>query len=133
MKIDISEFFINEEPALYSASKAELGEDAGKITWNAALDAPTLLTKAKQIAAWRRYVKGSGAWSKDEIASWDDQHCNALFVQYVSGDIREAESLCTNSRNKMNWAKYERLSETGVISGNLFKGTDGHIYFLIGG
>ena len=94
MEIDITNFFNNAEPFDFSASVAERGENAGRDTWNNAKRegaASPLLTTPEQLDALRSYVKGFGAWDDDEIAAWDDAECNALFIQLISGDMREIE------------------------------------------
>lgn len=130
MEIDISRFFEEAEPFNYSASAAELGQDAGRITWaNANRDSAEwrLLDTPEKLEAWRDDVRGFGAWEDEEIAAWSDEECNALFLQFVSGDIREMESLCGD-----DWAEYARLSERGTVSGRMYRGDDGAVYFYIG-
>jgi hypothetical protein len=134
MEINISRFFNEAEAsgcaADYSASAAELGQDAGRITWNNAnRDSSTfnLLDDEEKREAWREDVKGFGAWEEDEIAAWSDKELNALFLQFVSGDIREFESLCGD-----DWQEYERLVEQGTCSGRMYRGDDGNVYFYVG-
>src|SRR5881394_389204 len=91
MEINITSFVQNEDPFDYSASMAERGENSGRDTWNnAKTKAPVLLDTPEKIEALRDYVKGFGSWDEEEIATWDDTECNALFVQLISGDMREA-------------------------------------------
>jgi hypothetical protein len=75
----------------FSHSIAEGGEGAGQRTWNAAKregqERPLL--SGDQLEAFREHVRGFGAWDQEEIAAWDETECNALFLQMVSGDIRE--------------------------------------------
>ena len=71
MEIDITRFFETAETHDFSASVAELGQDAGKITWaNAVLEAEEtpLLTLWANWSAMRRYPSESGRcgdWEKD--------------------------------------------------------------------
>lgn len=127
MEIDITSFFENAEPFEFSASIAERGENAGPETWANAkregADSP-LLTTPKQIEALRRYVKNFGAWDAEEIAAWSEVECNALFIQIVSGDIREAGL----NNGDPDWAAYKK-DEDG--SHNLYRASDGNIYFSI--
>lgn len=89
---------------LYSASAAELGQDAGKVTWENAVDAVTycaedgscadqldhvMLKTAEQLQAARDYFRDSGGWSAEEINSWNTDDLNALMLQFVAGDLRE--------------------------------------------
>jgi hypothetical protein len=112
----------------FSASVAERGATAGRDTWaNAkreAADAP--LVSADQIDDAKRWAGEFGAWDADEIAAWTHDDVNALVIQFVSGDIREAQS-CAPGEGiaDIDWDAYEQLSEAGTLSGNLFvSGTD---------
>jgi len=134
MEINITEFFNDADAFEFSASRAERGDNAGPETWRNAVEEGTnkpLLTTRKQIKALRDYVKDFGAWSDEEIAAWSDTECNALFIQLVSGDMREAESLCMDDKGEMDWAKYEELAEKGTINGNMYPGDDGKVYYSL--
>jgi hypothetical protein len=129
MEINITSFVTNEDPFNYSASAAERGDNAGRETWNNAKNrAPTLLTTPEQIEALREYVKGFGAWDAEEIAAWDDSECNALFVQLVSGDMREA-GMDDVDLEDFDWDEYEHKAQQGSISGRIYRGDDQEIYF----
>jgi hypothetical protein len=135
MEIDITRFFNESEPFEYSASIAERGVNAGRDTWNNARDEGSrspLLTTAEQLAALREYVKGFGAWDAAEIAAWDDSECNALFIQLVAGDMREMESLCMGDDGEIDWNEHESLASQGTISGNLYRGDNGRVYYYLG-
>lgn len=111
MDIDVTNFVNTADPTNYFASWAEKGELAGTITWNAALrkadEAPMLDTKEK-IDTFKRYVKGFGAWSDEEIAAWSNQECEALFIQFVSAAMRENDN------------------------GSLFHGENDRVYYYLG-
>ena len=110
MEIDITSFVKTAEPYEFSASRAELGYAAGKITWNnakrQAAEEPILPPDA--LDEFRAWVKEFGAWSKDEIAAWDATSCNALLIQFVSGDLRELEDLCPSELRRIR----NRLAES---------------------
>jgi hypothetical protein len=131
-QINITRFFNEAAPMDYSASCAEIGQNAGADTWNAAKeDAPywNMLDDDDKRDAFREWVKGYGAWSDDEIAAWSDVEINALFVQWVSGDIREGfEWDCEDI-----WANYQELAERGTVSSNIWKDDDGQIFFSLEG
>jgi hypothetical protein len=131
MEINITSFVTNQDPYEYSASRCELGENAASITWNNALAADTLLTTPEQIEALREYVKGFGAWSREEIAAWSDKQCNALFVQLISGDLREA-GFDNVELDEFDWQEYEERQQAGSISSNVFRGNDGQVYYYLG-
>ena len=60
MDIDITEFFNNAEPFEYSASAAELGDNAGRITWQNACNAEfALLNKEDEKDAIDGRISGS--------------------------------------------------------------------------
>jgi hypothetical protein len=134
MEIDITRFCAENAPADYSASVAEIGDNAGTITWDAAkneaLRAPPLTTD-EQLEALRVYVKGFGAWSDAEIAAWTPAECNALFIQLVSGDLREAD--LENPNDDDAWQEYERRANAGDCAGQLFRDAAGRVYYYLGG
>lgn len=136
MEIDITRFVKTAEPCEFSASAMELGQDAGKITWNnakrEAADSPLLPVDG--LDEFRRWVKEFGAWSNEEIAAWDIGECNALLIQYISGDLRELESLCYSDDDEygIDWEKSEELASEGTISGNIHRGDDSRLYFYMG-
>lgn len=123
MEIDITDFVQKEEPANFSASVAELGTDAGRITWRNAVvegERAPLLTTPEAIEALRDWARSSGGWDDEEIAAWSDVECNALFVQIISGDLRELESLCMGADGEIDWDKAHELSERGTINGCMY-------------
>jgi hypothetical protein len=125
MEINITEFYTVADPATYSASAAELGDNASAITWNAAKEADfNLLDNADKLDAMRAWARASGGWDAAEIAAWTDNELNALFIQLISGYIRE--------KGADTWAEYQERSEAGQVSGALFEGTDGAIYYYLG-
>ena len=134
MEIDITLFVTEADPFEFSASRAERGDNAGRDTWNNAKrqggEAP-LLTTAEQLDAFRDYVRGFGAWEDDEINAWSETECNALFVQMISGDMREA-GFDEVDLEDFDWPEYERRAEQGTISGRIYHGDNDRIYYYIG-
>ena len=128
MELDITDFFNNAAPKDYSASRVEIGDNAGTITWKAACDDSEeypLLDDEEKKEAFRVFIEGFGAWDAGEIAAMDNVELNALCIQLVAGDIREA-GLDVPSPD---WLKYESSENAGRI----YKGGDGKIYFSIDG
>lgn len=130
MEINITKFFTDADPLDYSASVAELGHNAGAITWRAACEdadnfGPMLDTPEK-LQAMRDFARSSGGWDADEIAAWTDIELNALFVQWVAGDIREVPGMTPNS---WDWDAYEALTQTGTVPSHMFRDDHGQIYF----
>lgn len=133
MEINITKFFNEACPKDYSASCAELGDNAGKDTWNAACDDAddyNMLDTDDKKEAFKNHVRGFGAWDDAEIAAWTDTELNALFIQMVSGDIRD--SFLFDGGNVADWEQYEIDGQEGIVSGKLFNGGNGEIYYYIG-
>jgi hypothetical protein len=115
-----------------SHSRAEGGENAGQNTWNAAKDQAAetpLLNTPEALEEFRDHIREFGAWTEEEIAAWSDQECNALFLQFVAGDIREAGA---DSLDEINWKQYQIDAEAGRIGGRMFRGEDGQVWYYIG-
>ena len=131
MEINITRFFNEAAPMDYSASAAESGTNAGSDTWNAAKDDADdwhMLDDADKLDAMRAWAKSSGGWNVEEIAAFSGKELNALFIQLVSGDIRE----CLEWDVPDVWAHYQELAEQGAVPSNLFKADDGQVYFYLG-
>lgn len=132
MEINITLFYNTANPATYSASAAELGDNAGRITWDNAVQRSTLgsmlLDTPDKLEAMRKWAVSTGAWSAKEVTNWSDVEVNALFIQLVAGDMREMQEM---DGVRLTWEEYETLSNDGVVSGLLFRGIDGQIYYLL--
>jgi hypothetical protein len=72
----------------------------------------------------REWSRETGAWEEEEIVEWDNDELNALFIQLVSGDIKENEHL-----QEGDWEAYDADENT---RGHIFKGNDGQIYYYLG-
>lgn len=129
MEIDITDFVLHSDPSAYSASAAELGSNAGTITWRNALSAPEVLPR-KAIDHLRDYMRDYGAWDSAEIDSWSYAECNAMFVQEISARMREAD--ITSDMTDDDWSEVQRRAEAGEVSSSIYPGEDGRIYFYIG-
>lgn len=121
MELLITRFYNElDDPMHYSASRMELGEDVGKITWNNAVEDATehsyLLDTTDKVEAFENYIKRFGAWDQEEIDTWPLEEKVALLIQFISSEIREAAPL-------------EDLEDS---EGRIFKGIDGEMYFYIG-
>jgi len=117
----------------FSASVAEMGVNAGRITWDNALghakDSP-LLSSEEQLDALRAHVQGFGAWSEEEIAAWSEEECNALFIQLISGDMRE--SGMDGGMAEFDWEEYHEQCEAGQLAGRIGQWDDGRIGYYLG-
>lgn len=133
MEINITQFFNEACPRDYSASVAEIGANAGQYTWQAACNDSSecmLLDTDDKRQAFREYVKGFGAWDDKEIASWSNVELNAMFIQMISGEIREFRELADS-----DWQQWQELAERGQVTGNLYSdslSTDGKVYYYVG-
>jgi len=89
MDIDIT-LLVNLDAFPLSHSQAEGGATAGRDTWNASLEQATetaLLNTPEKLEAFRDWAEDFGEWT------WTPQECNALFLQWIAGDIREAPGI----------------------------------------
>jgi hypothetical protein len=120
-----------EELCLYSASQAEMGPDAGRITWRnsegyARDNCP--ITDANRDNV-RAFFGDFGAWERDEIDGWDDTELGALLIQMAAGDLREAESVAwDDDACAVDAEVYEREANKGRISGRLYF-SGGRVWF----
>lgn len=131
MEIDITGFFKSAETWKFSGSIATHGPDAGPRTWNAAKQEasrePLLKTEA-EMNAMRHWAYDTGAWEREEIAAWSAEDVNALFIQLISGDMRETGLDAIDFDDAEAWAKYEKWCENQ--SGSLYKNGERVYYDL---
>jgi hypothetical protein len=128
MEINITRFFNEAAPMDYSASCAEIGMNAGRDTWNAAMEDAgdyKLLTNEDDLQEFRDYIKGFGAWNTEEIAAMSDQSLNALLIQFISGDIRESRYL---ECNPIDWDAYNADDNENH---NIYKSGDDIFYMIM--
>ena len=125
MEIDITHLFngtVDTWPL--SGSVATHGANAARETWAsanvAAAERPLLDTPAA-LEDMRGWAKASGGWEPEEIAAWSDQELNALFLQLVAGDMREAGLDGIEIDDDEAWAQYHADAEVGRVSGNLYR------------
>lgn len=115
-----------------SHSVAEGGENAGRDTWNAskeqAKETPLLKTP-EELQAMRDFARSSGGWTREEIAEWTNQEINALFLQWIAGDVRE---LGADSLSEIDWKQAEEMQSEGQAPSNIFRADDGRIFFYLG-
>lgn len=115
----------SDEMYYYSASRAELGDGVGQITWQNAMDNcdsenpdadPILLILPSEIEIAKNWFADFGAWDSEEIEAWDDQEVNALLLQFIAGDIRESLPELLD-----DYEEYQKQAEAGQISGRIYK------------
>lgn len=91
MEIDITSL-LNVDQFEHSHSRMEGGENAGQNTWRASLEAAretVLLDTEEKLQAMRDFARSSGGWDDEEVAAWSADEINALFLQWVAGDVRQ--------------------------------------------
>jgi len=115
-----------------SHSRAEGGQNAGENTWkasNAAALTSGLLDTPEKLQVMRGFAFASGGWDEDEVAAWTPQEVEALFLQCVAGDTRDAGA---DTLAEINWAQYAEDAEAGRVSSSLYRDEDtGEIYFSL--
>lgn len=130
-----------------SHSQAEGGSTAGRDTWNASKQAAqehVLLDTPEKLQAMRDFALSSGGWDEEEIATWPANELNALFLQWIAGDVRQCPSMeqaygpddprFSNAYrlDEIDWEATEAMQEQGNCPSNLFRADDGRIYFYLG-
>lgn len=140
MEININQL-VNSRAFTYSHSAHEGGWDAGRNTWNAAKEAAAsapILRSEEELEAMRRWARSSGGWEREEIVGWDAEELNALFLQLVSAETREAG---WDSLDEARWTddgeligRFHDVPEEEwerAECSNIFRGTDGNFYFSL--
>lgn len=138
MELEITHLFTDKEtsfvPFDLSNNCATLGDNAGALTWAASLECadatqPPLLDTEEKKEAFRSFVRSSGGWDDDEIATWSDRELNALLLQWIAGDVREAFHDADFA--EWDWADYQERAERGSCSGTLYRDDNSRVYFDI--
>lgn len=135
MEINITKLFDDAagDRGRYSASCAELGQNAGQITWNnaeaCAGEHTEILDTGKKRQAAREHFASFGAWEHEEIMNWSNVELTALIVQLVMGDLRELEAYTDECEPREILRATEDNQDVG---GHLFIGTDNEIYYYLG-
>jgi hypothetical protein len=110
---------IKDRMYLFYGSVATHGTDAGLKTWKNALDfakTKSFMTEA-QHEDFVAYFKEFGAWTEQELRSWDTATKNALLLQHIASEILDL-------RDCDSYEQYQERAEQGQISGNIFRTAD---------
>ncbi len=128
-EINITRFFTQACAKDYSASCAEIGQNAGPDTWRAAMDDADDYAYINDATreAFKAFVLSSGGWNETEVNAFTDTELNALFLQWIAGDKRESDL----DNAVPDWAQYEIDSQAGQCPSNIFKAADGQIYYSL--
>jgi hypothetical protein len=131
MEIDITSLLELDAWEL-SHSAAEGGWTSARDCWQAsqlAAEEHCLLDSDDKLQAMREFARSSGGWTKAEIDRWTPTEINALFLQWVAGDIRQ---LGADSLDEIDWVKAEGLQGEGLAPSNMYKGDNGRVYYYLG-
>lgn len=113
---------------ILSGSRAELGDEAGAITWKNSVEYgrkhPLLKTDDERDAA-RHHFRSYGAWSQEQIDAWSEDELQGIVCQDVAAAIREMEAFAS-------FEEFQAASEAGRVSGRLSRGDDGQWFFYLG-
>ena len=86
-----------------------------------------MLETEDQLEAFMAFVKDTGGWTQEEISHWTNHELNALFVQFVAGDIREAGL----DKPYPDWEQYEIDAMEGRVSSRFFMSDDNQDFYDI--
>lgn len=135
MELNVTRLAVDGDLPEFSGSIAERGPNAARETWanaNAEAAERPLIETPAQVQKVRDFFGEFGAWDKAERDAWTPTEVNALLVQYISGDLRELQSLAAgDGPGDIDWDEAEALSERGTCAGYLFS-TAGEVYAYIG-
>ena len=136
MDINITKFFNDCQPEYYSASVMELGDNAGRITWENAVDrskdSAWLLDTEEKVDSFKSFVRGFGAWTDEDINAWTHAELTALLIQFIAGDMREGGLRADMTDDE--WKDCEERAQAGQYSGRICGGplsVDGAVYFSL--
>jgi hypothetical protein len=131
--VNITSFFYEAEPMDYSSSAAEIGDNAGADTWQAACDdsnAYMMLSTIDMREDFRAWLKPFGAWTEEQIQAFTKIELNALFIQFVSSEMRE----CNLGRESSSedWTRYQVRAEKGLVPSSIYRDEEtGSVYFSL--
>ena len=131
-EIDVTPLFASPgfDPWDCFNSTANLGQNAGELTWRASQRAASSLVLTEgQKEAFRDFVRSSGGWDDEEIASWTEAELTALCVQWIAGDVREGfgDDLPDDPAER-DWEDYNERAERGSVSSTLYL-SDGKLFW----
>ena len=131
MEIDVTDFLASTDCGTLSGSVAELGTNAGRITWSNSIDAVKEFNPLPDDAAlqkFRDWLRPWGGWDDAEIAAMSDEHLRALCVQWIAGDWRECFEWPEHA-NGPDWTVYESMASEGQCPGSFFRDDTGRIFW----
>lgn len=113
----------NPPAHLCSGSRAELGESAGRITWDTSGNLADTLTgfleTEDEFQEVRGHIKEYGAWDAEEIAAFTPRDLRAFIVQEVMAEIRHLEN---SDLDLEDFTEEEFQEATENEGGRLYRG-----------
>lgn len=100
MVLDVTAFITEYDMWDFAHSAFEGGPTAGADTWRAAMECPLMLATLDNAEEIRDWLRGFGAWDRDEIDGWSLRELNALLLQFISGDYRAIEELSAHDASE---------------------------------
>ena len=129
MKIDVTDFLASTDCSMLSGSVAELGDTAGRITWQNSINTVKEFNPLPDDAAlqeFRDWLRPWGGWDDAEIAAMSDEHLRALCVQWIASDWRECFDCDSNAAD---WADYETRASEGQCPSSFYRDDTGRIFW----
>ena len=129
MDIDVTDFLASTDCAMLSGSVAELGDNAGRITWANSIEASkefSPLPDADALQEFREWLKPWGGWSEEEIAAMSDEHLRALCAQWIASDWRECFDCDPDGAD---WSEYEIRASEGQCPSSFYRDDTGRIFW----
>ena len=127
MDIDVTDFLASTDCSMLSGSVAELGDNAGRITWANSIEASkefNPLPDADALQEFREWLKPWGGWDDAEIAAMSDDHLRALCVQWIASDWRECFDCDPDA---VDWKDYEIRASEGTCPSSFYRNDAGRI------
>ena len=129
MEIDVTDFLASTDCSMLSGSVAELGTNAGRITWQNSIDTVKEFNPLPDDAAlqeFREWLRPWGGWDDAEIAAMSDEHLRALCVQWIAGDWRDCFDCDPDG---VDWSEYETRTSMGNCPSSFYRDDAGRIFW----
>jgi hypothetical protein len=133
LEFDITPLFSDKLDAyMLSNSVANLGDNAGQITWENALEAAAEYPLATddnrdEVIDW---LKGWGAWSEGDLMQWNNQSLSALVWRFAAADFRDHWADYVSDFNETDFDSLEEYDwESITIEESSIYPHEGRFYF----
>jgi hypothetical protein len=129
MELDVTAYVEEVDCSSFSASIAELGRNAAKITWAYAMmyvQEDPIVSSEEDLQEARDYFVSTGGWTRDEADEMSDQEVNALLLQFIASAVRQYED------HFDSYEEYEKAAREGQVAGDLWRNDDGTWTYYVG-